>query len=145
MCGIAGLIDLTGRRPVSLDILSSMTNSLIHRGPDEEGQFVRPGLGLGNRRLSIVGLADGRQPLMNEDQTVVTIGNGELFEYKQLRAELQSRGHRFSTGSDLENVVHLWEEHGDQLWNRLRGQFAIALWDEHDQRLVIGRKNTIFI
>lgn len=139
MCGIAGLIDLTGHRPVSQDILRSMSNSLIHRGPDDHGLLVRPGLGLGHRRLSIIGLEDGRQPLVNEDQTVITVGNGELFDYENLRADLQKRGHRFTTHSDLENVVHLWEEHGDEFWNKLRGQFAIAVWDDNTQRLVIGR------
>ena len=139
MCGIAGLIDLTGCRPVSADMLLAMTTALAHRGPDEQGQITRPGLGLGHRRLSIVGLGDGRQPLYNEDQSVITVGNGELFDYKQQRAELQKRGHRFATHSDLENVAHLWEEHGDSLWNQLRGQFALALWDANRQRLVIGR------
>lgn len=139
MCGIAGLLDLTGHRPVSTDTLWSMTNSLVHRGPDDHGLLVRPGLGMGHRRLSIIGLEDGVQPLMNETGTVITVGNGELFDYQQLRADLRSRGHRFATSSDLENVVHLWEEHGDELWNLLRGQFAIALWDEQCQRLVIGR------
>ncbi len=139
MCGIAGLIDLTGHRPVSKDILRSMSNTLIHRGPDASGLLVRPGLGMGHRRLSIIGLEDGRQPLMNEDESVITVGNGELFDYEHQRADLQKRGHRFTTRSDLENVVHLWEEHGDDLWNQLRGQFAIAVWDDKTQRLVVGR------
>lgn len=139
MCGIAGLLDLTGHRPVSQDIIRSMSNSLVHRGPDDSGLLIRPGLGLGHRRLSIVGLEDGRQPLMNEDGSVITVGNGELFDYEHLRAELHGRGHRFATHSDLENVVHLWEDYGDSFWNRLRGQFAIAVWDEKSQRLVIGR------
>jgi asparagine synthase (glutamine-hydrolysing) len=139
VCGIAGLIDLTGHRPVSQEILRSMSNTLIHRGPDDSGLLVRPGLGMGHRRLSIIGLEDGRQPLMNEDQTIITVGNGELFDYEHQRAELQRRGHRFATHTDLENVVHLWEEHGDEFWNQLRGQFAIAVWDEGNQRLVIGR------
>lgn len=139
MCGIAGLFDLTGHRPVSQDLLQSMANTLIHRGPDDSGLLVRPGLGMAHRRLSIIGLTDGHQPLTNEDETIITVGNGELFDYESQRAHLQSRGHRFSTHSDLENVVHLWEEHRDDLWNRLRGQFAIALWDETARRLVIGR------
>ncbi len=139
MCGIAGLIDLTGHRPVSQDRLQSMANTLIHRGPDDSGLLVRPGLGLAHRRLSIIGLEDGRQPLANEDGTIITVGNGELFDYESQRAHLQSRGHHFATHSDLENVVHLWEEHGDDLWNQLRGQFAIAVWDQTSRRLVLGR------
>lgn len=139
MCGIAGLLDLTGQRPISPETLRSMTNSLIHRGPDEDGQLIWPGLGLGHRRLSIVGLGDGRQPLFNEDHSIVTVGNGELLEYKKQRANLQRRGHRLTTESDLENVAHLWEDLGDGMWNELRGQFSIALWDANQQRLVIGR------
>ncbi|MFO1040947.1 MAG: asparagine synthase (glutamine-hydrolyzing) [Planctomycetaceae bacterium] len=139
MCGIAGLIDLNGHRSVSHDTLRTMCNTLIHRGPDDSGLLVRPGLGFGHRRLSIIGLEDGQQPLKNESESVISVGNGELFDYESLRADLQSRGHRFSTHSDLENVVHLWEERGEGLWNQLRGQFAIAVWDEHAQRLVIGR------
>lgn len=139
MCGIVGMIDLTGYRPVSHDILRSMSNALVHRGPDDSGFLARPGLGLGHRRLSIIGLEDGHQPLFNEDESVITVGNGELFDYERLRAHLQSRGHRFATHSDLENVVHLWEEHGEDLWNQLRGQFAIAVWDQKSQQLVIGR------
>lgn len=139
MCGIVGMFDLTGCRPVSHDILRSMANALIHRGPDDSGFLARPGLGLGHRRLSIIGLEDGRQPLFNEDESVITVGNGELFDYEHLRADLQSRGHRFATHSDLENVVHLWEEHGEELWSQLRGQFAIAVWDQNTQHLAIGR------
>ena len=139
MCGIAGLFDLKGHRPVSQDLLRAMCNTLIHRGPDESGLLVQPGMGFGHRRLSIIGLEDGRQPLTNEDQSVICVGNGELFDYERLRAELQSRGHRFTTHSDLENVVHLWEDQADAMWAQLRGQFAIAVWDEKARRLVIGR------
>ena len=139
MCGIAGLFDLKGRRPVSQEMLRRMSNSLVHRGPDDQGMRIEPGLGLGHRRLSIVGLEDGQQPLVNEEESVILVGNGELFDYPQRRAELQKRGHQFRTHSDLENVVHQWEEQGDRLWNTLRGQFAIALFDQKAQRLVIGR------
>lgn len=139
MCGIVGLFDLQGRRPVSHDTLRSMSNALIHRGPDDSGLLARPGLGLAHRRLSIIGLEDGRQPLSNEDGSIITVGNGELFDYERLRAELKGRGHRFATHSDLENIVHLWEDLGDGMWNTLRGQFAVAVWDENNQRLAIGR------
>jgi asparagine synthase (glutamine-hydrolysing) len=133
------MIDLKGHRPVSRGALQSMAVEMWHRGPDDEGFFIRPGLGMAHRRLSIIGLEDGQQPLFNEDETIVAVGNGELFEYQADRAELQRCGHRFTTHTDLETAVHLWEEHGTETWNRLRGQFAIAIWDERHRRLVIGR------
>lgn len=139
MCGIAGVIDLTERRRVAPDVLDAMAKSLYHRGPDEEGFLLLPGLGLSSRRLSIVGLADGRQPIHNEDGTVTVVFNGELFDYPEQRATLEKRGHRFSTHCDTEIIPHLWEEHGEGMFERLRGQFALALWDERRQMLVFGR------
>src|SRR5215469_10270713 len=97
MCGIAGMVDLAGRRPVAPDVLDAMAKSLHHRGPDEGGFLFLPGLGLASRRLSIVGLADGRQPIANEDQTITVVFNGELFDYPERRVELEKRGHRFAT------------------------------------------------
>jgi asparagine synthase (glutamine-hydrolysing) len=140
MCGIAGMIDLTGqRRPLPEGALQAMAQAIFHRGPDEEGFLQRPGLGLANRRLSIVGLADGRQPIANEDGSVSTVFNGELFDYPELRARLEARGHRFRTHADTENLVHLWEDHHETLWDHLRGQFALALYDEKRQQVVLGR------
>jgi len=116
-----------------------MARALLHRGPDEEGFLVRPGLGLASRRLSIVGLADGQQPIFNEDRSVSVVFNGELFDYVERREELRARGHQFVTHCDTEVIPHLWEDHGEEMWKRLRGQFAIALWDERQRQLQLGR------
>ncbi len=116
-----------------------MARALLHRGPDEEGFLVRPGLALAARRLSIVGLADGQQPIFNEDRSVSVVFNGELFDYVERRAELRARGHQFITHCDTEVIPHLWEDYGEKMWERLRGQFAIALWDERRRQLQLGR------
>lgn len=139
MCGIAGIVDLSGKRPLPEGALQAMASALTHRGPDEDGFLERPGLGLASRRLSIVGLSDGRQPIYNEDHSLAVVFNGELFEYPELRKDLQARGHRFATHCDTEVIPHLWEEHGDGALERLRGQFAFALWDEKRQRLTLAR------
>jgi asparagine synthase (glutamine-hydrolysing) len=139
MCGIAGMIDLEGKRSVPPRALRAMADTLYHRGPDEDGYFEAAGLGLASRRLSIVGLADGRQPIFNEDRSVAVVYNGELFDYPEQRAALESRGHRFSTHCDTEVIPHLWEEQAEGMFERLRGQFAVALWDARRQRLVLGR------
>jgi len=116
-----------------------MAEALIHRGPDEDGFLVRPGLGLASRRLSIVGLADGRQPLANEDKSIQVVFNGELYDFPETRAELWQRGHLLTTHTDTELLPHLWEDFGEGMFDKLRGQFAIALWDERNQRLVLAR------
>ncbi len=139
MCGIAGIVDLAGNRPIADGIIERMTQAIIHRGPDEEGYFCRPGVVLGSRRLSIVGLADGQQPVANEDGSVSVVYNGELFDYPEKRAELEARGHRMVTHCDTEIIPHLWEETQEGMFERLRGQFALALWDERSHRLVLGR------
>src|SRR3954469_19506567 len=139
MCGIAGMIDLAGKRPVPDGSIQRMARALLHRGPDEEGFLIRPGLALASRRLSIVGLADGQQPIHNEDRNVTVVFNGELFDYVERRDELRARGHRFVTHCDTEIIPHSWEDYGDQMWERLRGQFAIALWDERRRQLQLGR------
>ncbi|HYV37383.1 MAG TPA: asparagine synthetase B, partial [Gemmataceae bacterium] len=139
MCGIAGMIDLVARRPPPPGVLESMARALVHRGPDEDGFLTRPGLGLASRRLSIVGLADGRQPIANEDQSIQVVFNGELYDYAENRVELTRRGHRLTTHTDTEILPHLWEDFGNGMFEKLRGQFAIALWDERQQRLVLAR------
>jgi asparagine synthase (glutamine-hydrolysing) len=116
-----------------------MAAAIEHRGPDEEGFFLETGVGLASRRLSIVGLADGQQPMFNEDGSVVVVFNGELFEYPELRAELQSRGHVFRTHADTEVLVHLWEEMGETFVDRLKGQFAFALYDRRKRVLILAR------
>jgi asparagine synthase (glutamine-hydrolysing) len=139
MCGIAGILDLAGNRAIASGIVQRMTQAIIHRGPDEEGYFKRPGVELGSRRLSIVGLADGQQPVFNEDRSVSAVFNGEFFDYREQRAELEARGHRLVTHCDTEIIPHLWEESQEGLFERLRGQFALALWDERRHCLVLGR------
>src|SRR5271165_6215277 len=139
MCGIAGIVDLAGNREIQSGIVRRMTQAIFHRGPDEEGYFERPGLVLGSRRLSIVGLADGQQPVANEDRSVSVVFNGEFFDYPEKRAELEGRGHRLVTHCDTEIIPHLWEESQEGMFESLRGQFALALWDERRLRLVLGR------
>jgi asparagine synthase (glutamine-hydrolysing) len=139
MCGIAGIVDLAGSRIVPDGIIQRMTQAIVHRGPDEEGYFQQPGMVLGSRRLSIVGLADGQQPVANEDRSVSVVFNGEFFDYLERRAELEARGHRLVTHCDTEIVPHLWEETQEGVFESLRGQFALALWDERRHRLVLGR------
>lgn len=139
MCGIAGMIDLAERTPLPPGLGRRMADALYHRGPDEEGFLEEPGLLLLNRRLSIVGLADGRQPITNESGDVVVVFNGELFDYPEKRAALQNRGHVFRTHCDTEIIPHLYEEHGDAVFEHLHGQFAVALWDRRQRRLLLGR------
>src|ERR1700757_1650965 len=122
MCGIAGMVDLAARRPVPEDVLYRMAAAIIHRGPDEDGYLVRPGIGLASRRLSIIGLADGRQPIFNEDRSVAVVYNGELFDYPEMRVALEARGHRFVTHCDTEIIPHLWEDHQESMFDHLRGQ-----------------------
>jgi asparagine synthase (glutamine-hydrolysing) len=140
MCGIAGMIDLSGdRRPVPPEALRAMADALYHRGPDEDGFLEVPGLGFASRRLSIVGLADGRQPIRNEDGKVAVVFNGELFDYPEMRRDLESRGHRFATRCDTEVIPHRWEDHQEGMFEHLRGQFALALWDQRRRRVILGR------
>jgi asparagine synthase (glutamine-hydrolysing) len=139
MCGIAGMVDLSGRRPVPHNVLGAMAEALVHRGPDEDGFLMEPGIGLASRRLSIVGLADGRQPIHDENHTISVVYNGELFDYREQRAALESRGHRFATHCDTEVIPHLWEEHAEGTFERLHGQFAVAVWDRPHQHLLLGR------
>jgi len=139
MCGIAGVIALRGGQVVPPGCVRRMADAIAHRGPDDEGYFERDGVALANRRLSIVGLADGHQPIANEDGTVVVVFNGELFDYPEARRALEGRGHRFRTHCDTELVPHLWEDHHAEMLDRLHGQFALALWDERRRQLVLAR------
>jgi asparagine synthase (glutamine-hydrolysing) len=139
MCGIAGIIDLSGERPAPAAALRAMAAAIVHRGPDEDGFLERPGVGFASRRLSIVGLADGRQPIANEDGSVAVVFNGELFDYPEDRAALEARGHRFRTHCDTELVPHRWEDHQEGMFEHLRGQFALALHDTRRRRAVLAR------
>src|ERR1700722_4774562 len=139
MCGIAGAIDLTGTREFSPRRLLSMTGAIAHRGPDDEQYHIEPGVALGARRLSIIDLAGGRQPIANEDGSIWVAFNGELFEYPELRRELLSAGHRLATRCDTEAWVHLYEEDREGMFARARGQFAVSLWDRNTRTLILGR------
>lgn len=139
MCGIAGALDLRGTRDFPTDRLLAMTGAITHRGPDDEHTHVEPGIALGARRLSIVDLSGGRQPLCNEDGSIWVAFNGELFEYPELQAELRDRGHRFSTRCDTELWVHLYEDQGPGMFEKARGQFAVSLWDRDERTLILGR------
>jgi asparagine synthase (glutamine-hydrolysing) len=139
MCGIAGLWRPTDRTVPRRDEIERMIEALRHRGPDGSGVRISDRVGLGHARLSIIDLAGGAQPMGNEDGTVWVVFNGEIFNYLELRAPLQERGHRFHTASDTEVIVHLYEEYGDSFVEHLNGQFAIALWDGRRQRLVLAR------
>src|SRR5690606_27281099 len=120
--------------------LDRMTDVLAHRGPDGRGTHVDGPLGLGHRRLAIIVLSrDGAQPMCNEDGTVWTVLNGELYEFRSLRAELEAKGHRFRSRSDTEVIVHLYEEEGERFVERLRGMFALAVWDARRRRLILAR------
>ncbi len=139
MCGIAGAVDLVGNRLVPHAVLTAMANAIVHRGPDEDGYFQGGGVSAVSRRLSIVGLADGRQPISNEDGTIAAVFNGELFDYPERKADLERRGHRFRTHCDTELFPHLWEEYGEGMFDHLHGQFALALWDARRYRLILAR------
>ncbi len=116
-----------------------MNETIVHRGPDDEGIYVGPGIGLGFRRLSIIDLAGGHQPISNEDGRIWVMLNGEIYNYPELRKDLESRGHRFATRSDTETIVHLYEEYGAQCFSRLRGMFAVVLWDSRKEKLLLAR------
>jgi asparagine synthase (glutamine-hydrolysing) len=145
MCGIVGFLS-TGKASIpDIQVLRAMRESLVHRGPDDLGEYIRPidekgpFVFLGHRRLSIIDLAGGHQPLSNEDGTIWVIFNGEIYNFKDLRPDLESKGHRFRTNSDTEVIVHAYEELGENCFRKFNGMFAIALWDERRGRLVLAR------
>ena len=139
MCGISGIWNYKTRRPVDGQKLRGITRLLSHRGPDGEGYYCADDLGLGHRRLSIIDLDGGRQPMCNEDGTVWVVFNGEIYNYPDLRPELLRRGHVLRTHSDTEAIVHLYEEYGEGCFEHLRGMFALALWDDRKKLLLLAR------
>src|SRR5262245_22306081 len=139
MCGIAGKFLFNPNEPVDARRLAAMTTAVAHRGPDADGFYVGPGIGLGHRRLSIIDLSTGDQPLTNEDRTIWVVFNGEIYNFAEVRAELVARGHQFRTSSDTEVIVHAYEQWGEQSVERFRGMFAYAIWDEPNRRLVLVR------
>ena len=138
MCGVCGIITAGGGSP-DPEVVERMSRRLTHRGPDSHGLFHRGPAALAARRLSIIDLEGGDQPISNEDGSIVVVQNGEIYNYRELRRELEARGHRFSTASDTEVLVHAYEEHGDAFVERLRGMFAIAVWDAPRRRLMLAR------
>jgi asparagine synthase (glutamine-hydrolysing) len=139
MCGIAGIVNLTEPTANNGHIIRRMADAITHRGPDDDGYFFRSGVAMANRRLSIVGLADGKQPISNEDRSISVVFNGELFDYPEVKAQLSAKGHQFRTHCDTELIPHLYEEHGEDVFQKLCGQFAVALWDERRQQLLLAR------
>ncbi len=139
MCGICGIFEFDQERIVSRAEVNAMNASLRHRGPDDDGVFTGTGIGLGHRRLSIIDVAGGHQPISNEDGSIWVLLNGEIYNYPELRQELLARGHVFSTRSDTEAIVHLYEDCGEDIFSRLRGMFAIALWDSRNRKLLLAR------
>ncbi len=139
MCGIVGMINLTHFEPIREATLGQMLAMIRHRGPDQFGIYLDGQVGLGNARLSIIDLGDGQQPIANEDETLWIVFNGEIFNYVELRPELEARGHHFSTNTDTEVILHLYEEYGPDCLQFLNGQFAIAIWDTKAQTLFLAR------
>jgi asparagine synthase (glutamine-hydrolysing) len=127
MCGIVGLVDRDLARPIPAEELDLMVRTLVHRGPDEEGHVLLPGVALGMRRLAIVDLSGGQQPFSNEDGTIQLVANGEIYNFESIKRELAGRGHRFRSRSDIEVLVHAYEEYGEAFLEQLRGMFALAL------------------
>src|SRR5215472_2482456 len=139
MCGIAGVV--SSRRDDHIDVATvhTMCNAIIHRGPDDEGILVKNGVGFGMRRLSIIDLAGGHQPVFNEDRSIWIVFNGEIYNFPELRPDLEKRGHVFRTHSDTEVIVHLYEEYGAACVDRLRGMFAFAVYDDDKKKLLLAR------
>lgn len=139
MCGITGMMNLTSQEPPSLEQISAMIAPLAHRGPDQSGVYLDDRVALGNLRLSIIGLGDGIQPIGNEDGTLWIVYNGEAFNYVELKSDLVKRGHRFTTGTDTEVLLHLYEEFGPQCLGMINGQFGLAIWDARKRELFLAR------
>ncbi|MGD9345585.1 MAG: asparagine synthase (glutamine-hydrolyzing), partial [Candidatus Aminicenantes bacterium] len=139
MCGICGTVTIENGEPVSRTLLSAMCATIVHRGPDDEGIFVDDNIGLGSRRLSIIDIEGGHQPLANEDDSVWVAHNGEIYNFPDLRTELLARGHTFKTRTDTETIVHSYEEWGELCVRKFRGMFAFAVWDSRNKKLLIAR------
>jgi len=139
MCGIYGLLEPDSRSADREENLLRMGHVIQHRGPNDHGHYLGQGIGLGMRRLSIIDLAGGHQPITNEDETVWVVLNGEIYNFPELRKSLEQKGHVFRTRTDTEVIVHLYEDVGLELFKHLRGMFGLALWDAKRRQLVIGR------
>src|SRR5258705_4887631 len=139
MCGIAGVVSATRESNITEALVRHMCDQIVHRGPDDEGIYVADGAGLGMRRLSIIDLSGGHQPVFNEDRSAWIVFNGEIFNFLELRPELEKRGHRFYTKTDTEVIIHLYEEMGADCVKKLRGMFGLAIYDKHKRKLILAR------
>jgi asparagine synthase (glutamine-hydrolysing) len=139
MCGICGQYNFGSQAPVRRSDIEAMTNSIVHRGPDDEGYFIAGALGFGFRRLSIIDLAGGHQPMSDQEESVWVVFNGEIYNFPELKRELQSCGHVFRTNCDTEVIIHGYKQWGDEVLNRLNGMFGLAIWDVRQKRLVLAR------
>ena len=139
MCGIAGFIDGQRSQDDALQLIDRMCRVIRHRGPDDQGTWTGDGVALGMRRLAIIDLSGGHQPIFNEDKSILVVFNGEIYNYRELQKNLQERGHTFNSDSDTEAIVHAYEEYGDDCVKHLRGMFTFALWDRRRQRLLAAR------
>src|SRR6266571_9547905 len=139
MCGICGIVYSGEERPVQRDTLAQMNAQIVHRGPDDDGFFVEGNVGLAMRRLSIIDIRTGQQPISNEDESLWIVYNGEIYNHRELRSKLEARGHCYRTKSDTETIVHLYEEYGSECVQHLRGMFAFAIWDRRRRELFIAR------
>src|SRR5689334_11551288 len=139
MCGIAGIIGVPGTYVADATDIHRMCQTIVHRGPDDEGIYVHDCAGLGMRRLSIIDLCTGHQPIHNEDRKVWVVFNGEIYNFAELRPQLEMQGHRFYTNTDTEVIVHLYEQYGADCVQFLRGMFAFAVWDDVNKRLLLAR------
>jgi asparagine synthase (glutamine-hydrolysing) len=139
MCGIAGQFNFASQERVFEELVRQMTRSIVHRGPDDEGYFFDGNLGLGFRRLSIIDLAGGHQPMADAEEQVWVVFNGEIYNFKELRAELEAKGHNFRTRSDTEVIIHGYKEWGPEVLKHLNGMFGLAIWDVARRRLVVAR------
>ena len=139
MCGICGIVSSSHDRPIDQDTLTRMCRLLYHRGPDDEGFYVDGCAGLGVRRLSIIDLVTGHQPMCNESETIWLVFNGEIYNYLELRSQLENRGHIFKSNSDSEVIIHAYEEYGDDFVGQLNGMFAFSVWDAPRKRLLLVR------
>jgi len=139
MCGICGVFHSDRTQRVNRDLLVAMNRQIVHRGPDDDGFFVEENVGLAMRRLSIIDIETGHQPISNEDGSVRIVFNGEIYNHQDLRKDLQSRGHRYRTRSDTETIVHLYEEYGRDCVKYLRGMVAFAIWDRSKRCLFLAR------
>lgn len=139
MCGICGQLNFEKNEPVNPETIRRMSRSMLHRGPDDEGDFISGEVGLGFRRLAIIDLSGGRQPMSDSEKTVEVVFNGEIYNFRELRKELEKRGHQFRTRSDTEVIVHGYKEWGKDVFNHLNGMFGIAIWDVKHKRLIVAR------